>query len=175
MPQLAPSTLHVYEGIEQRALTPRIKMGLRLYALNAVRTLTEAAEVAECSLQYLSMMKNSPAGQAYMMELTGKVDDSGVATSEIISRLGRKAIGILGNMMEDSPSEAIRLRAAIDLADRAPETSKVQKVQLESFTLGNKSAQEIAAAIVQGSSVHTKYAHLAEGNFDRVGMEESKE
>jgi hypothetical protein len=150
-------------------------MALRLYALNAVGTMTEAAAVAGVNLSYLSIMKNSPAGQEYMAQLTSKIDYAGMETSAIVASLGRKAVIKLGEMMEDSPSEAIRLKAAQDLADRAPETSKTTKMQVESFTLGNKSAQEIAAAIVQASSVHEKFAHLAEGNFDRVGMEEPKE
>lgn len=96
------------------------------------------------------------------------LDDKTASTSQIIEQLGRRALDIIGDKMENSKDDKIQLRAAIDLADRAPSTSKVQKIQMESFTLAGKDAKALAEALVAGKSVNEKFAHLAEGDFDKV-------
>jgi hypothetical protein len=144
-----------------------------MYAFGAVKTLTEAAEVVGLSVPYLSLKKNSPAGEAYMQSAQQILDDKTANTSEILNRLGRRALEVIGEKMENAKDDKIQLRAAIDLADRAPETSKVQKVQVESFTLAGRDAKAIAEALVAGKSVNELFGHLREGNMDKVT--ESKE
>jgi DNA-directed RNA polymerase specialized sigma subunit len=61
--ELAESTQRVYAMLQKADLNPRVKMALRMYAFGAVRTLTEAAEVCDLSVSYLSQKKNSPAGK----------------------------------------------------------------------------------------------------------------
>lgn len=166
--ELAESTKHVYEMLQRADLNPRVRMALRMYAFGACKTLSEAAEVVGISVAWLSQKKNSPAGQAYMQSAQQILDDKTASTSEIISRLGRRGIEVIAGFVEDTADKKLQLRAAIDLADRAPETSKVQKIQMESFTLAGKDAKAIAEALVAGKSVNDQFSHLREGNFDKV-------
>lgn len=92
----------------------------------------------------------------------------------LISALGMRAAQVVGGLMEDASSESIRLKAAQDIMDRDPELSKVQKHQVESFTLGNKDAKEIAAALVSASSVHSQFKHLETQDFNRLATGEEE-
>lgn len=166
--ELAESTKAAYDLLSKADLNPRVRMALRMYAFGACKTLGEAAECVGLSPVWLSLKKNSPAGQAYMQSAQQILDDKTASTSQIIEQLGRRALDIIGDKMENSKDDKIQLRAAIDLADRAPSTSKVQKIQMESFTLAGKDAKALAEALVAGKSVNEKFAHLAEGDFDKV-------
>lgn len=171
--ELAESTKRVYEMLQRSDLNPRVRMALRMYAFGAVKTLSEAAEVVGISVSWLSQKKNSPAGEAYMESAQQILDDKTANTSEILNRLGRRALEVIGGFVEDTGDKKLQLRAAIDLADRAPDTSKVQKLQVESFTLAGRDAKAIAEALVAGKSVNEMFGHLREGNLDKVT--ESKE
>jgi hypothetical protein len=96
------------------------------------------------------------------------LDDKTANTSQVLDRLGRRALGVIGKLMEGSNDERIQLRAATDLADRSPTYSKVQKMQVESFTLGSRDAKAIAEALVAGKSVNEQYKDIAAGDFDKV-------
>jgi hypothetical protein len=139
-----------------------------MYAFGACRTLTEAAECVGVSTAWLSQKKNSPAGKAYMESAQHILDDKTANTSQVLDRLGRRALGVIGKLMEGSNDERIQLRAATDLADRSPTYSKVQKMQVESFTLGSRDAKAIAEALVAGKSVNEQYKDIAAGDFDKV-------
>jgi hypothetical protein len=169
----ADSTRQAYEILSRADLNPRVRMALRMYAFGACKTLGEAAAVVGISPMWLSQKKNSPAGKAYMESAQQILDDKTANTAEIISRLGMRGLQVIGQFVEDTGDKKLQLRAAIDLADRAPETSKVQKIQVESFTLANKDAKALAEALVAGRSVNELYGHLREGNLDKVT--ESKE
>jgi hypothetical protein len=168
--QLAEATLKTYEQLQNREeLSPRVKMALRMYAHGAVRTLEQAAEATGISYQYLSTVKNFPIGKKFMNAIDEKLSDKSIQTSAIISELGRKAIGKIAGIMEDGEKEEHRLKAAIDLADRAPETSKIQKHQVEAFTLSGKDALALATALTQSQQVREHYTSVAAGNYDKVG------
>lgn len=167
--ELAESTKAAYDLLNKADLNPRVRMALRMYAFGACKTLGEAAEVVGLSPVWLSLKKNSPAGQAYMQSAQQILDDKTASTSEIISRLGRRGIEVIAGFVEDTADKKLQLRAAIDLADRAPETSKVQKIQMESFTLAGKDAKALAEALVAGRSVNEQFQHLSTGDFDMVG------
>lgn len=169
--ELAASTKKIYEILQRADLSPRMRMALRMYAFGAVPTLSAAAEAVGVSLPALSMKKNSPAGQAYMQSVQQILDDKTASTSQILSQLGRKAIEVIAERMEKTDDPKLQLRAAIDLADRAPETSKVQKLQVESFTIAGKDAKAIAQAMVEASSVKEEYKALMSGNHDNVTPE----
>lgn len=166
--ELADSTRRVYDMLQRADLNPRVRMALRMYAFGACKTLTEAAEVCGLSVGYLSLKKNSPAGEKYMEKAQQILDDKTASTSQIIDRLGRRAIEVIADRMEKTDDPRLQLRAAIDLADRAPDTSKIQKVQVESFTLAGKDAKALAEALVAGKSVSEMFGHLREGNLDKV-------
>lgn len=158
---------------DQRSLSPRVKMALRMYAYGSVRTLTEAAEAMDLNLGYLSIVKNSEAGKSFMHSAESIIADKTLEGHELLNKLGRRALEITAGLMENSDSDNIKLKAAIDLSDRAPDYSKVQKMEIQSFTLTGKDAKDIADALVRGRSVHEQYRHLASGDYNRIADEQT--
>lgn len=169
--ELAESTQKIYaQWAGTKALSPRIKMALRMYAHGSCRTMSEACAAVGVNQGYVSSLKtHTPLVEEYMSEVQSLLDNKSVATSALMSQLGRIAIGKIATIMEDGDKEEHRLKAAIDLADRAPETSKIQKHQVESFTLSGKDVQALAEALVQGQAVQEVYVPITQGNFDKVG------
>lgn len=163
------SYIALKQRLEKAELSPRIRMALRMYANAAVPTLQAAAEAVGISYVHLTLMAKSPAGQEFMANAHEIISQKAIETNVLIQQLGRRALEVIAGQMEDASSEALRLKAAIDLADRSPETSKIQRHQVESFTLDGKDAKAIAEALVQGRSVRDQFAHLATENFDKVG------
>ena len=162
----------VYEQVTRlKELSPRIRMALRLYGTSAVPTLQEAADAAGINYTYLTIVMNSPIGVAFMNTLDQRLEDKTLETSAIIDRLSKRALTVIEQIMEDGKIEGIRLKAAIDLADRGPETSKIQKHQVESFSLTGSDAQMIAEALAQGRTVKEVFGHVADQGFDRVAID----
>lgn len=153
-------------------LQPRVRMGLRLFVHCAVPTLREAAEAVGLSPVYLHKMSRTRAGIEFMETAHAMIQQTALTTSALIEKLSRRAIEVIGTTMEDASSEALRLKAAIDLADRGPETSKIQKHQVESFTLGSEDARLIAASMVSAAAVRQANADLVHNNFDRVSLDD---
>lgn len=157
--------------VSQKQLSARARMGLRLLVHTAAPTVKAAAEAVGLTPQALTLVKNSPAGQEYMETAHKILEDKTLEGSVLLDRLGRRGVEVIAHTMEEAGSEALRLKAAQDLADRSATYSKVQKHQVESFTLSGKDAKEIAAALVDASSVHTRFAHLANQDFVKVSTD----
>ena len=153
-------------------------MAVRLYATGACRTKKEASAAAGLHPNYLTMLTNRQGGSEPVKRLMNDIDtmigDQTIQTSAIISLLGREAIGRIAKMM-DSASEGIALKAAVDLADRSPETSKTQKVQLDSFSLSGQDVKDLAAAMVESARSQERYAEVAISGLDEVGLTQSEE
>ncbi len=169
---LAPSTQHVYDNLEARkVISPRITHALRLYASGAVPTKKAAAEAMGLSPQtlYIASTK-SPAAQGIHSKTMSAIEEKTVSMSALLATLSRKAVEQIGFMMENSDSEAIRLKAAIDLADRGPESSKIQKHQVESFTLTGKDVESLAAAMMESGRIESLRSKV-EANFEQVSTQ----
>lgn len=164
------STRFIKDRLDVANLRPAVKMALRMYAYGACKTLTEAAEATGLSVSYLSMAYNSLPGQQLMDTAQEILNNKALEGSQLLDKLGKRAIEIIGGLMEDSDSQHIQLKAAVDLADRSPTYSKIQKHQVESFTLAGRDAQAIAEALVAGKSIHETYAEYAAGNHDKVNL-----
>lgn len=161
-----------YKGLEsQDQLRPRARMALRLYVHAAVPNLTQAAKAVGLNPRYLAKVSRSQAGQEFMKTAHELINDTALDTNQLIQKLSRRAIEVIGTTMEDASSEALRLKAAIDLADRGPETSKIQKHQVESFTLGSADAKAIAESMVQAAALRQRHSNLEHENFDRVNLD----
>lgn len=174
---LAESTLLHYSRLNARQvedLSPRVRMALRLYVHGAVKTQREAADAAGLNRAYFSSVANSPAGQKYMQSAHNIIEENANDVSTLMRRLSVRAIAVIGGLMEDGTKEETRLRAAQDLADRGPETAKIQKHQVESFTLGTADARAIAESMVAAASIRQRFASLENENFDRVDIEEAE-
>lgn len=148
--------------------SPRVKLAAQLYATGAARTKREAGEMAGLHPQYLSMLRNNPAVQEIIAGTQMRVSDEAVSASALVQSLAREAIETIAQIMQKSGSDALRLKAAIDIADRAPETSKVQKHAVAAFSLNSMDAKDLARALVEAAGVKRDYASAAESNFVRV-------
>lgn len=129
------------------------------------------AGFAESSKVYVSVLKNSPEGKEYMAELAGQLDEKAIDTSSLLTALGREAIARLAGLMRHSQNENIILRSAQDLADRAPDTQKIQRHQIESFTISGADAKAMAAAMVESAKLKERYVEAAQGDFIKVPLE----
>jgi hypothetical protein len=160
---------------DKNYLAPRVRMGLRLFVHCAVPSMKMAAEAVGLAPSYLSKMSRTPAGVEFMETAHAMIQQTALTTSALIDKLSRRAIEVIATQMEDASSEALRLKAAIDLADRGSETSKVQKHQVESFTLGSEDARLIAASMVSAAAVRKANSDLVHNNFDRVSLDDAED
>ena len=167
--ELAESTRELYERIDGFRLNPRVQLALRMYVYGSVKSLGEAAEVVGLNPSYLSQIRNSVPGQEFMEAATKVVADKALEGTALLEALGRRALEVTSDIMENGMKEENRLRAAIDLTDRSPSYSKVQKHQVESITLGSRDVKALAEALVSGKSVHEQYRSLvSDGDFNRI-------
>ena len=157
----------------QTTISPRVKNAILLYATGSVRTKAEAAVMAGVHEAYFNIVTSPANGHPEALRLMSEIQqmilDQGVRTSDILEKLGRKALGALDHLMDNSKNEAIILKAASDLADRAPSTSRVQKHQIEGgMSIATVDAQALAAAIVRGAEIKKQYAPEVQTNFVRI-------
>lgn len=143
-------------------LSPRVRLAARLYGTAVCKTKKEASIAAGLHPNYLTLLTGAASGSEKVRNLINDIDtvinDESISTSVLLQKLGRKAIGAIARSME-SDNEHVALKAAIDLADRSPETSKTQKVSLESFTLDGADVKALAAAMVESAKVASTYRH----------------
>lgn len=171
-PGLAESTAYQYATFAKRQrLSPRIRIALEAYARGDVKTLKKAAELVGVTPTALSQAKATPAGMSVIDQVERAVSDKSLSTSVLLEKLSRAAVEEIAGIMTKGEKEENRLRAAIDLADRGGETSKVHKAQVTGVTLSSEDARAIAESMVKAARLRAKYAEAAEGNFDRVNVE----
>ena len=162
-------------------ISPRVRLAARLYATGACATKQEAAEAAGLSPSYFSVV-TAPGGESgpvakrrqvndFMAELDQKLEDKLISTSAALELLGRKALTKMGDLMENSGNQAIQLKAAQDLLDRSPETSKVQKIAAAGFTLDAADAKEMAAALVASARIRMQFEPEIMGDYVRVPVD----
>jgi hypothetical protein len=167
--QLAQSTRELKDRADQFRLSPRVKLALRMYAYGACKTLTEAAEAVGLNIGYLSIMHNSVPGQEFMKSAEAILEEKALEGTALMDALGRRGLEIIAQIAESGKKEDNQLRAAVDLADRSPTYSKVQKHQIEAITLTGRDAKMLAEALVAGKSVHDEFRSLVEsGDFNRI-------
>ena len=155
--------------------SPRVKLALRLYVHGVCKTQKEAAHAAGLNYNYFHTVLHTPAGKHYMKTAHQLIEEHANDTNALIAKLSHRAVEVIGTLMEDAGKEDVRLRAAIDLADRGPETAKIQKHQVESFTLANADARALAESILMASQVRANNTSLATENFDKVAASEEAE
>lgn len=153
---------------------PRVKHAARLYASGAVPTKKAACEAVGLAPTYLSLLSRTSVSHPEVTSIIGEVDqaihDKSIALSAVIALAARRAVDRVNKLM-DSGNEHIALKAASDILDRNPETSKTQKLQMTSFSLDGEDAKAIAAALVRGAEVRERYASIGEGDFVKIGDE----
>lgn len=161
-------------------LTPRVKHACRLYASAAVSTKKEAAEAVGLNPSYFNVItqpghaKSMPEAIALIDEIQQKIEDKAVDLSSVVQLVSREALVEVRNLMKDSKNEAIKLKAASDILDRNPETSKTQKIQATSFSLSGEDAKQLAHALVLSAQAAQQIAPVT-GDFVRIPVEKSEE
>lgn len=159
-----------YEGLtDPSQLSPRVRMALRMYVNAAVPTLKDAAIAVGITPQYLSNINGTVAAKKYTQTAHEIIEEKAHDVNALIASLSHRAVQVIGQLMEDGSSENIRLRAAQDLADRGPETSKIQKHQVESFSLSSDDARGIAEAMVAAATLRQRHEELRVADFDMTG------
>ncbi len=142
-----------------------VRNALRLYVSGACKTKKDASTAAGLHPNYLTMLtgpNGSEPVKRVMSEMEEALMDRTLDMSHLIEFLGRKALLKIGELSE-SQNERIALDAAKDLLDRSPETQKVQRLQVDSFTISSHDAQEIARALVESAEGAKEYASAIDG------------
>lgn len=147
---------------------PRTKLALKLYVSGAVRTQAEAAAVAGVTQATVSNARRSVEGRAYENTFDAQVQERSVSLSAVIAKLSEKALSVMEEQIDNGSTEDVRFKAAKDILDRNPETSKTNKVQVESFTLAGRDVQALATALAEGRRAHELDETVAKGDFIRV-------
>ena len=156
--------------------SPRVKLATRLYTTGVCRTKKEASEAAGLHPNYLTMLtgpNGSEPVKSLMNEIDEKIADETIKTSAIIQSLGRKALGKMSDLMQDA-SETVQFRAAQDLLDRSPETSKTQRVEAVSFSIGGEDAAMLAKAMMESAKADEEndYSGVIQDGLVEVDLSE---
>jgi hypothetical protein len=149
-------------------LRPRTKAALRLYASGATKSIAEAARAVGASPASVYVAHGTITGQALVNDVDSRIEEKTIDMAELLKRLGREAVLKTANLMRSAGSENIQLAAARDLADRSPETSKIQKIQVEPFTLDPLAGKALAAALVESAMVQSKFAEGSKKDLIKI-------
>lgn len=160
----------------QSPISPRVKLAARLYASGAVATKVEASEAAGLHPSYFTLI-TSPGNTQFrpevaelMDEIDQQIHDKTVDMSTVLQAVGREALSRMRGLMKESRNEAIVVKAAADLLDRSPETSKIQKHQVASFAVSGDDAKLLASAMVRSAQARAQFAEVTQSDFVRVPL-----
>lgn len=155
----------------------RVKIAAQLYATGVMPTKKAASEAAGLHPNYLGMLMNAgnPQVIGIVQQIESMMMQDNVDMSKIVQAAGKRALRNIAEIMENGGKEENRLRAAIDLADRYPETAKTQKIQSTSFSIDEESARALTAALVESSKGYKAKMEIASGDYVRVNTDSSKE
>ena len=160
---------------EYQKVSPRVRLAARLYATGACRTKQEASTAAGLHKYYLSYLNRNPRVNSIIDRVDEALEEGAVDMSKLMATLGRRAVRNIAQLMEESPTEMIRFKAAVDLADRNPETAKTQKHQFESgLSVTKESAEALARALVEAAQLRQQFPSAANGDFVTVNDAEIK-
>lgn len=112
--------------------------------------------------------------KAYVAKLERDLDAGAVNMSAVMQELGRRGVQRIAAIMEDdNVKDELRLKAAQDLADRSPETSKTNKISLEGdLTLRTMDAAALVKALLEGNEVAEEFdRQVEEGDYVKVDSE----
>lgn len=167
-----PKTQAVYDRLKRRTdNTPRVRHALRLYVTGAVPTKKAAAlavGLKPISL-YQSIMPSlgDTHNTKFMETLDQNIQEKAINVGVLLDRLSVEALDTINHIRTQGSSEALRLKAAIDLADRGSRTGKIQKHQVESFTLNGRDVEALQAAMLESGRVTALHGEV-QGNFEKV-------
>lgn len=157
--------------------TPLTKLAARLYATGVCKTKKEASSAAGLHPNYLTVLTSPKNGSdevlAVMSEIDDLLRDRSLDESKLLQSLQRHAVTKVAQLMQYSDSDAIQLKAAIDLADRGPNTSKIQKHQIAAITVSGRDIAALTQAMVESAKIREEYAEMAKGDYVKVNLDAS--
>jgi hypothetical protein len=157
----------------RRNFSPRMKLAAKLYGTGIAKTLGEASRLAGMSPATIYVMNSS--GNEEFKRLIGEAERSrDIATGDIsavLQRLGRSGLAKIDQLREHAESEAVQLKAAIDLADRSPETSKIQRHAIASVSIEGHEVEKLTKALVEAAMVQQQYSAVHIGDFVKVSTD----
>ena len=148
-----------------------MKHALRLVAQGAA-TQRVAAQAFGLDEHPLSRIKNlNLEAKRLMDEVDLAVANKGIDLSVTMQTIGREAIRKIRGLMHGAEKEELQLKAAQDLADRNPETSKVQRHQQIAGMIDPEAAKLLAAALVEAAEIRVRMeqAGIGDGDFIHPG------
>lgn len=138
-------------------LNPRQQLAVRLYATGVAATKKEAARAVG-----LSDWPEPSEASVEVATIQEHLDFRMLDTATLLRTLAREGLETIATTMRSTQSEAIKLKAAIDLADRGPETSKVQRHSVVSAQFSGEDLRALAEAIGVSSTIYGREVGPAE-------------
>lgn len=161
---------HWKEPFKHRKVSPRMKIAAHLYASGTAKTLKEAGELAGLGKNVIYPM-NESNNEEFELAKAQSERRALIATGDInmaLQVLGRAAVQKISDLMENADKEEIQLKAAVDLADRSQETSKVQKLIVGAISLDGKDVEKLTAAMVEAAQAQRENVAATVGDFVTV-------
>lgn len=154
-------------GVEK--INPRVRMAARLWATGGAPTKAAAARAVGLNKTWFTLMTNhNEQVKRLVNDIDARIEDESADMSAVLRTLGRKAIAKISNLMQTAGKEEIQFKAAVDLADRSTETSKIQKLQIESMQISSTDAKELAKSLVEAAKVSLRFKEAVAGDFVKV-------
>lgn len=153
--------------------SPRVRLAVKLYESGVVPTKGRAADVVGLSrsrfyVQYRRGHKDIGLVQEAQRMKT-MIEEKIVDVSKFLDETSIDAVRELRVMMKNAAiSEVVRLKAAIDLADRGSKTSKIQRIQASSYSMDGKDVKELALALVAAREARLGNDEGIEGDVVKV-------
>ena len=117
---LGPKRVEILKLFFEQNLQPdQIRMALGLSEPDYLALVQHPSFVKEYEKQNKFFLRSSKQLRAREKKSKDKKRNSGLTMNERLQNLAPDALGILENQMRNSPSEAIRQKAALELLDRA--------------------------------------------------------
>lgn len=171
---LASSTLRFYDRLRRRRPSPRVELGLRLWAagLGTKKHIAQSIGISPNSIYHNTMHAViNPNAAATVQRINALIEDETVEIGKALRLAGRRAVTKIVNTMENASSEVLQFKAAQDLADRSPETSKTQKLAVTSFSLTGDDVRDLARSMVEAAEAKRDFADVAKGDFVKVDVD----
>lgn len=101
-------------------------------------------------------------------DLDQRIEDESVEMSGLLRTLGREALVRVRELSKQSEDLNVAVRAAIDLADRSPETAKIQKIQDVTPRIGRDEAKLLASVLVEAARVNQRFKDEVKDGLVRI-------
>lgn len=161
---------HWKDKWKHRKVSPRTKIAAHLYSTGIAKTLKEAGELAGLGKNCIYPMNSS--GNEEFQELKAASERRAlIATGDInmvLQMLGREAVAKIADLMDSAEKEEVQLKAAVDLADRSQETSKVQKLIVGAISLDGADVDKLTAAMVEAAEAQRINVRATVGDYVTV-------